>query len=75
MKSLKTLLIAGAAVAATTLSAGAMAMTPWQRDHAYHHQEYRVVRHEDHRINRAAAHGRISPHQARVLHAENHHRG
>ncbi|HEY4373927.1 MAG TPA: hypothetical protein VGN52_18515 [Burkholderiales bacterium] len=74
MKSLKTLLIAGAAVAATTLSAGAMAMTPWQRAHAYHRQEHRVVRHEDHRINRAVEHGRITPHQARVLHAQNHNR-
>lgn len=72
MKSLKTLLIAGAAVAATTLSAGAMAMTPWERAHMRH--EHRMVRHEDHRINRALEHGRITPHQARVLHYQNHNR-
>ena len=70
MKSIKTLAIAAVAVAATTLSAGAMAMTPWERAHAHH----AAVRHEDHRINRAVEHGRISPHQARVLHAENHNR-
>lgn len=72
MKTIKTLAIAAVATIATTFGASAMAMTPWQARH-----EARVehrVEHRDHRINRAVRHGRITPHQARVLHAENHNR-
>jgi hypothetical protein len=69
MKTIKTLAITAVAAIATTFGASAMAMTPWQA-----HHEHRVVRHEDHRINRAVRHGVITPHQARVLHAENHNR-
>ena len=72
MKTIKTLAIAAVAVAATTFGASAMAMTPWQA-----HREARVehrIEHRDHRINRAVRQGRITPHQARVLHAQNHNR-
>jgi hypothetical protein len=73
MKTIKTLAIATVATLAATFGASAMAMTPWQAHHE-HRVEHRIEHHRDHRINRALEHGRITPHQARVLHAENHNR-
>ena len=72
MKTIKTLAIAAVATIATTFGASAMAMTPWQARHEAR-VEHRIEQ-RDHRINRAVRHGRITPHQARVLHARNHER-
>ena len=72
MLNRKILAVAIAAVAAATLSTGALAATPWQRHHPARAEINHRLVHQDQRIHHEVRTGEITRAQAARLHRADH---